>query len=275
MIIKTKPITSIKNAFSVEGYNVVVTGGNRGIGYGISYAYAEAGANVAILCRNIESGNQAVESLKQFGGRYCAIQCDISSLESVEAAAVKVYEFFDYVDVLVNNAGVATTTKFMEDTALSEWTRVINTNLHGPANCIHAIVPKMMEAGRGGSIINISSIGGQSTGSARTHFNPPYHASKAGLDHFTHYLAVELGDYGIRVNGIAPGSIMFEGTRKLFYANPETANAIISHFPIGVPGEPEDIAAATCYLASEDAKFVVGAIMTIDGGWICGYNRDL
>ena len=87
--------------------------------------------------------------------------------------------------------------------------------------------------------------------------------------------AKAFGSELLKANGIAPGSIMFEGTRKLFYANPETANAIISHFPIGVPGEPEDIAAATCYLASEDAKFVVGAIMTVDGGWICGYNREL
>lgn len=266
MIIKTKPITSIKDAFSVEGYNVVVTGGNRGIGYGISYAYAEAGANVAILCRNIESGNEAVESLKQFGGKYCAIQCDISSLESAQAAAVKVYEFFDHVDVLVNNAGVATTTRFMDDEGLSEWNRVINTNLHGPANIIHSIVPKMKEAGLGGSVINISSIGGQSTGSARTHFNPPYHASKAGLDHFTHYLAVELGDYGIRVNGIAPGPTHSDLDKDL---PPDALAKIEEGMPMHRFGEPIEIGAMCIYLSSPAGNQVSGTVCVHDGGLLC------
>ena len=129
----------------------------------------------------------------------------------------------------------------------------------------------MIKQGEGGSIINIGSI----VGLTPLRLQCAFTAAKAGVFNLTRTMALELAPHGIRVNGIAPGSIMFEGTRKLFYANPETANAIISHFPIGVPGEPEDIAAATCYLASEDAKFVVGAIMTIDGGWICGYNRDL
>lgn len=266
MIIKTAPITSVKNAFSVEGMNVVVTGGNRGIGYGISSAYAEAGANVAVLCRSAGSGKAAVEKLSGFGGRHTAIQCDISDLGSVKAAAEKVFEFFDHVDVLVNNAGVATTTKFLDDTDLSEWHRVIGTDLHGPANVIYAIAPKMKEAGRGGSIINISSIGGQSVGSARTHFNPPYHASKAGLDHFTRYLAVELGDWGIRVNCIAPGPTHSDLDRDL---PPDAFEKIESGMPMHRFGEPIEIGALCIFLSSPAGSQITGTVAVHDGGLLC------
>lgn len=263
MIVKTKPITSVKNAFSVEGYNVVVTGGNRGIGYGISYAFAEAGANVAILCRNEKSGKEAVEKLQQFGGRYTYIHCDISDMQSTIDATEEIYKFYDHVDVLVNNAGVATTTKFLDDENMSEWYRVVNTNLHGPANMIHAVAPKMKEAGLGGSIINISSIGGQSTGSARTHFNPPYHASKAGLDHFMHYMAIELGDYGIRVNCIAPGPTHSDLDKDL---PPDAIEKVETGMPMHRFAEPIEIGALCIYLASPAGNQVTGTVVVHDGG---------
>ena len=91
----------------------------------------------------------------------------------------------------------------------------------------------------------------------------------------TRTMALEAAPKGIRVNGIAPGSVMNEGVKELFYNDKEKSAGIISHFPVGHPGEPEDIAGATCFLASDASKFMTGAIMTIDGGWICGYNRDL
>ena len=111
-MIKTPPITSMENAFSVKGKNVVITGGNRGIGLGISTAFAQSGANVVILCRNAESGEKVAAELAQYGGRFAAFKCDISDIESVKAASAKVFEFFDHVDVLINNAGVGAKQEF-------------------------------------------------------------------------------------------------------------------------------------------------------------------
>ena len=127
----TAPITNMEGAFSVKGFNVIVTGGNRGIGLGITNAFAQSGANVAILCRNKQSGQAVADSLRQYGGRYTCIACDIADIESVKAAEKEVFEFFDHVDVLVNNAGVATNTFFLDDVDMKEWYRVLNTNLHG------------------------------------------------------------------------------------------------------------------------------------------------
>ena len=111
---------------------------------------------------------KAVEEIKQYGGKYACFQCDVSDLESVRSAAKEVFQFFKQVDVLVNNAGVATKTPFLSENGLSEWHRVINTDLHGVANVIYEIAPAMRDSGKGGSIINISSVGGQRvSGSSR------------------------------------------------------------------------------------------------------------
>ncbi|MDR0839462.1 MAG: SDR family oxidoreductase, partial [Oscillospiraceae bacterium] len=179
---KTPPISSMADAFSVKGKNVVVTGGNRGIGLGISTAFAQSGANVVVLCRNADSGEKAIESFKGLGGRYACFACDISDHASVAAAAEKVYGFYDHIDVLVNNAGIATTTPFLSERGLEEWHRVIDTNLHGTANVVYELAPKMRDGGLGGSIINISSVGGQRVSNSRDHENSPYNASKAAID---------------------------------------------------------------------------------------------
>jgi NAD(P)-dependent dehydrogenase (short-subunit alcohol dehydrogenase family) len=236
---KSVPIASMANAFDVSGKNVVITGGNRGIGKGITLAYAQSGANVAILCRNAESGQRAVEEIQQYGGRYTCIQCDIADIASVKAAAQKVFAFFDHVDILINNAGVATTVPFLdEEKGLSEWHRVINTDLHGVANVVHEIAPSMRDKGLGGSIINISSVGGQRVSGSKEHHNAPYNAAKAGVDIFTRYLAVVLGDYGIRVNAIAPGPVHSDLDKDL---PPSFIEMIEKELPAHRFGEPIEV----------------------------------
>jgi NAD(P)-dependent dehydrogenase (short-subunit alcohol dehydrogenase family) len=262
-MIKTPPIPSMADAFSVAGKNVVVTGGNRGIGLGISTAFAQSGANVVILCRNEASGASAAESFKQYGGRYAAYACDISDIDSVRAAGEKVFAFYDHVDVLVNNAGVATTTPFLTDKGLEEWHRVINTNLHGVANVVHTIAPKIRDAGLGGAIINISSVGGQRVSNSRDHDNSPYNASKAAIDIFTRYLAVVLGDYGIRVNAIAPGPTHSDLDKDL---PPSAIQMIEKDMPTHRFGEPIEIGAMCVYLASPAGSQVTGVILPHDGG---------
>ncbi len=262
----TPPITSMTDAFSVKGKNVVVTGGNRGIGLGISTAFAQSGANVVILCRSVEKGAQAAENFIQYGGRYTCIKCDIADSKSVAAAVENIYSFFENVDVLVNNAGVATNIEFLKDKDMSEWHRVIDTNLHGVANLIYAIAPKMRDAGLGGRIINISSIGAQNIGDALSHPNAPYHASKAALDHFTRYLAVELGEYGIRVNSIEPGPFHSDLDKDL----PEEAHEFIRReTPCHRFGEPIEIGAYCVFLSSPAGSHITGSICVHDGGLLC------
>jgi NAD(P)-dependent dehydrogenase (short-subunit alcohol dehydrogenase family) len=262
----TPPITSMTDAFSVKGKNVVVTGGNRGIGLGISTAFAQSGANVAILCRNTENGNQVAADFKQYEGHYTCIGCDIADKKSVDAATAEIYNFFDHVDILVNNAGVATNVEFLKDKDMKEWHRVIDTNLHGVANMIFAIAPKMRDAGLGGRIINISSIGAQNIGDALHHPNAPYHASKAAIDHFTRYLAVEFGGHGIRVNSIEPGPFHSDLDKDL----PESAHEFIrKETPCHRFGEPIEIGAYCVFLASPAGSHITGSICVQDGGLIC------
>jgi len=266
MFIKHPPITDMSKAYDVKGKNVVVTGGNRGIGRGITQAFAEYGANVAILCRNHESGKQAVKEIEKFGGKYIAIQCDTSNIDNVKAAAAELFGFFGTVDVLVNNAGVATTFPFLSEQGLSEWHRIIDTNLHGPANVVYEIAPKMVEAGKGGTIINITSVGGQRVSGSKNHHNAPYNASKAGLDIFSRYLAVVLGDHGIRVNSIAPGPIHSDLDKDL---PPSFIEAIEKDLPSHRFGEPIEVGALCVYMASPAGAMVTGVNWAFDGGLMC------
>ncbi|MBR4692388.1 MAG: SDR family oxidoreductase [Oscillospiraceae bacterium] len=257
------PIENMTGVFDVRGKNVVVTGGNRGIGLGISRAFAQSGCNVAILCRNEASGRAAAEDLRQYGTEVFAVPCDTSSLDSVKAAAAETFRHFDSLDVLVNNAGVSTVVHFLDDTDLGEWNRVLNTNLHGPANCVYCFAPKMRDGGRGGSIINISSIGGQCVGNTRDQPMAPYNASKAALNHFTRFLAIDLGDYGIRVNAIAPGPTHSDLDKDL---PPSALAAIENGMPMHRFGMPLEIGALCVFLASPAAVQITGNVIEHDGG---------
>lgn len=261
------PITSMTDAFSVTGLNVIVTGGNRGIGLGISTAYAQSGANVAILCRNKELGDQAAKELEQHGNTCFCIKCDTGSRESVKTAVAEVFKIFDHVDVLVNNAGVSTVTEFLNDKDLGEWHRVINTNLNGPAYMMYEVVPHMIKANKGASIINISSIGGQNLGGARNHPMSPYHTSKAALDMFSRNMAIEFGDYGIRVNVIAPGPTHSDLDKDL---SPEAFDQINNIMPMHRFAEPIEIGALCVFLSSPAANQVTGSVIIHDGGMILG-----
>ena len=261
--IVTLPIESMADAFSVKGKNVVITGGNRGIGLGISTAFAQCGANVAILCRNEASGKSVADSYVKYGGRYLCIKTDIAEKNSVTEAALRVYEFFDNVDVLVNNAGVAGTHNFFTPEGQDEWQKVIGTNLFGTANVLYSIVPRMKESGRGGSIINISSVGGQRVSGSKEHDNSAYNASKAAIDIFTRYLAVTLGDYGLRCNAIAPGPTHSDLDADLPAGFFEVVNNTL---PTHRFGEGIEIGALCVFLASPAGVQVTGTVIPHDGG---------
>jgi len=262
-IIKTPPITSMKDAFSVAGKTVVVTGGGNGIGFGIAYAFAEAGASVAIMGRNAEKGQKALEQLKALGGNHIFIQCDVSDLESVKAAKETFFATYGHVDVIVNNAGVSTVKRFVEDTDLEQWHKVVDTDLHGVANMVQVFGKPMADAGNGGTIINVSSVGGFTATSAKSHPKACYSASKAAVNHFTRYMAIELGDYGIRINAIAPGLTHSDLDADL---PKERRDQCTEQSPMHRFGEPIEIGALAVFIASPAACQITGQVFVHDGG---------
>lgn len=261
--VKIEPIESMANAFSVAGSNVVVTGGNRGLGRGIAQAFAECGANVAILCRNEESGKKAAQELSELGVTAFAVRCDVGCFDDVVAAKDEVAKHFDHVDVLVNNAGIDGKKGVFDDVRMEEFKRVMGVNLDGVASMIQVFGQWMMDARRGGSVINISSIGGQAIGDPRAHPMPSYNASKAALDHLTRHLCIVMGDYGIRVNAIAPGPTHSDLDAGL---PPSISQFIDETMPLHRFGEPLEIGALAVFLASPAASQITGVVANHDGG---------
>lgn len=249
----------------------LVTGAASGIGRSIALAFAQNGARIAV--NDIKPGERTCEEIRELGGQATFFPADVSDADAVNDMIAKVEREMGPIDVLVNNAGVnvgrnrVPTHEFPDE----EWHRIIRVDLDGVFYCSRAISAVMIKRRRG-AIINIGSVFGVVPARLQCAFT----AAKAGVLNFTKSHALEVGQYGVRVNGIAPGSILTEGTRTLFY-NPESkqkADSLISHIPLGRPGETDDVAAAALYLASDDAKYVTGHVLVVDGGWTAGFARD-
>ena len=234
---------------SLEGKNALVTGASRGIGRAIATELARAGASVVVSYR---TGADEAEALaKEIGGR--AVQADVSDADS---AAALVEEAGD-LDVLVNNAGV-TRDGLIVRMSDEDWRTVIDTNLSSCFYTSRAVTRGMMRK-RAGSIVNISSIVGLHGNWGQTN----YAASKAGIIGFTKALARELGSRNIRANVVVPGYVKSRLTDVL----PEDAtSAMLENTPLGRLGDPEDVAGAVRFLCSEEAAFVTGAVLLVDGG---------
>jgi 3-oxoacyl-[acyl-carrier protein] reductase len=244
----------VANGFgSLDGKVALVTGGSRGIGAAISRELAKAGAKVAL---NYRAGQEAADEVAgEIGG--LAVRADVSKPEEVQALIERVEGEFGDIDALVNNAGVTRDTLIARMTD-DDWQTVIDTNLRGTFNTSRAVSRKMLRR-RAGSIVNLSSVVG-------VHGNPGqanYAASKAGIIGLTKALARELGSRGVRVNAIAPGYISTELTDVL---NDEQRGLILQNTPLGRLGEPEDVARAVRFLCSDEAAFITGEVLLVDGG---------
>ncbi len=255
----------------LKGRVALVTGAAGGIGRSIALALAENGATVAI--NDVQPGERTCEEVRERSRQASFYQADVSDVDAVNAMVGAVERDLGPIDVLVNNAGInlgknrAPTHEFLD----SDWHRIIRVDLDGVFYCSRAVSAGMVKR-RKGVIINIGSVFGVVPARLQCAFT----AAKAGVLNFTRSHALELGQYGVRVNAIAPGSILTDGTKMMFY-NPESkqmADSLLSHIPLGRPGETEDIAAAVLYLASDDAKYVTGHILVVDGGWTAGFSRD-
>lgn len=255
----------------LDGRIALVTGAAGGIGRSIALALADNGATVAV--NDVKPGERTCEEIRERGGRASYYQADVAEVEAVNAMVAAVERDFGPIDVLVNNAGINLgKTRFpTHEFPDSEWHRIVRVDLDGVFYCSRAVSAGMVKR-RKGVIINIGSVFGVVPARMQCAFT----AAKAGVLNFTRSHALEVGKYGVRVNAIAPGSILTEGTKVLFY-NPESkeiAASLLSHIPLGRPGETEDIAAAVLYLASDDAKYVTGHVLVVDGGWTAGFSRD-
>ena len=252
---------------------VIVTGAGGAIGHAMATAFARNGARVVAAGRTLSTLQATVDEITAAGGIATAVIADVADKDSARNMIEQTVERFGRLDVLVNNAGInggPEERKPIHQYSDELWERIIQVDLNGVYYCSKPAILQMERQGWGGSIINIGSI----VGLAPLRLQCAFTAAKAGVFNLTKAMALELAPLKIRVNAIAPGSIMFEGTRKLFYADAVKAEAMMSHIPMHRPGNPEDIAGMACFLASEDSAYMTGKVNVVDGGWICGYTRD-
>ena len=231
---------------------VVVTGASRGIGRAIAERFAQEGARVACVATSAANAEATAQAT---GGK--AYGLDVSDTSAVEAVFAQIEADFGKVDVLVNNAGMTRDTLSLRMKE-EDWDRVIDVNLKGTFNCSKAVLKGMMKARRG-RIVNISSIVGLHGAAGQVN----YSASKAGLIGLTMSLAKEVGSRGITVNAVAPGFIETDMTAEL---SEEMREHVVKTAPAGRLGAGSDIAGAVAFLASEDASYMTGQVLTVDGG---------
>jgi NAD(P)-dependent dehydrogenase (short-subunit alcohol dehydrogenase family) len=236
----------------------IITGSARGIGRAIAEAMAREGARVVVTDRD---GEEASKTAQSIGAAAIAIQADVSSAEDIKALFEDTVKALGRIDVLVNNAGIGST-RLVVDIGLEEWERIIRVNLTGAFLCSQQAARSMIAQGAGGKIINIVSLSGQKGGVGRS----AYGASKAGLEVLNKIMAVEFAEHGINVNAIAPGPIMTE-TGKGMHTQ-ETVEAYHRLIPQRRYGEPSEIATAAVFLASDDASYITGHTLNVDGGFL-------
>jgi len=247
----------------LKGKKVLITGGTAGIGKQIALSFAQHGADVVIFGTNQERANQVLEELKsqkiEENQKFLAEIVDVSDKTQIETAIKDILEKWGQVDVLINNAGITRDNLLMK---MSEehWDEVIDVNLKSVFNTCQSLVRPMMKA-RTGKIINISSVVGLTGNAGQVN----YSASKSGVIGFTKSLALELASRGICVNCIAPGFIKTRMTGALTDVQKE---AILKKIPMGRIGDPEEIANAALFLASDMSKYMTGQVLTVDGGMV-------
>ncbi len=249
---------SIAGFCSQEGRVAIVTGSARGIGRAIAEKLASLGANVVIADMLDELAATTAEEISQASGKkMVATKVNVTDGKSSGEMIDKALSEFGRVDILVNNAGITRDTLIlrMEE---NDWDAVLNVNLKGAFNCSKAVLRQMMKQ-RYGRIVNISSVSGQAGQAGQTN----YSASKAGLIGFTKALAREVASRQITVNAVAPGFIPTSLTNDL---SDDLKKSILGATPIGRMGKPEEIAAAVAFLASEEAAYITGHVLAVDGG---------
>jgi 3-oxoacyl-[acyl-carrier protein] reductase len=237
----------------------IVTGGGQGIGREIALALVEHGASVVISDINAASANEVAAEIEANNGKSISVTADVTVQEEVARLADETISSFGQIDILVNNAGITRDTLLMRMSA-ADWDQVLTTNLKGAFLCTQAVVRYMIKQ-RWGRIINIASVVGLIGNAGQAN----YAAAKAGLIGLTKTTAREFAARGVTANAIAPGYIDTEMTRRL---SDNAKQEFLRQVPLGYPGTPRDVANAVCFLASEEAHYITGHVLNVDGGMV-------
>jgi glucose 1-dehydrogenase len=266
---ETAPTATRREAMpGLKGKNVLVTGGSSGIGQAIAVRFAEHGANVAInylrqpdeAHGTEEQVHACVNKVQQEGVRDVLVQGDVSKEDDVVRMASEAIEELGGIDVLVNNAGIQIS-RPSEELSIEDFDKVLAVNLRGAFLCAREAIGHFLAADKGGSIINISSV----------HQVIPkpnylgYSTSKGGMQNLTRTLALEYASRGIRVNGVGPGATVTPINRA-WIDDPEKRRAVEEHIPMQRAGDSDEMAGVTCFLASDDAAYITGQTIFVDGG---------
>ncbi|MFN0299878.1 MAG: SDR family NAD(P)-dependent oxidoreductase [Burkholderiales bacterium] len=261
------------NLFSLDGKVALVTGAGSGLGLAFAQGLAAQGATVVCADRNAEWAERAVGLVGQSGAKATAITVDVADVASVEAMMKRIVATHRRIDILFNNAGIATKPYRVHELPVEDWDRLIAINLRGVFLCTRGVLPVMLANG-GGSIVSIASIIGiVGCYPGHTMVNATYAASKAGVSGFTRQLAVEYAKDNIRANAIAPGwhGGTRLGTEAREGATPEAIarfeSSIANGVPMGRRGTPEELVGLAVYLASDASRYLTGQTIVHDGGW--------
>ena len=247
----------------LQGKIALVTGSSGDIGAGTALMFAQLGASVAVHYHaNRETAQEVALGIEKTGSEALVVQADVVQRKQVEAMIEQIVERFGRIDILVNNAGVRrkrTDHKYILDVTDADWDAELETHLRGTFNCCKAVVPHMIEQGYG-RIVSVSSVVARS-GSIGA--SVQYPAAKAGMFGFTKALANQVAKDGITVNVVAPGMI---DTSRIRWRTPEQMKKHVGKIPVGRLGKVEEVAAAICFLASEQAGYITGATLDVNGG---------
>ena len=247
--------------FDLEGKNAIITGASKGLGFGVSECFAQAGVNLVLVNRNFQEGVKAQKKLSQYGGKVVSISADVSIKGEVVEMVEKAEEELGSIDILINNAAIINRGPLM-DLPEDGWDQAIDINLKGSFLCGQAVAKSMARQG-GGKIINFASIRSSLVADERG----AYSTSKGGVVQLTKAMALEWAKYCIQVNGIAPGYFATEMVTNYFDKMPEMEKKVIAGIPLGRIGLPNDLNGLSVFLASGASDFITGEIIYIDGGW--------
>ena len=250
---------------SLDGRVALVTGGSSGIGRATALAFAKAGARVAIGDVDVPGGEETVRLVGEAGGEAMFIRTDVSKGTEVEALVNGTVERFDRLDCAFNNAGVDNLHYQVGELPEEEWDRVIGINLKGTMFCLRHEIPRMLSLG-GGAIVNASSVVGL-IGSPES---AAYISSKHGVTGLTKSAALDYARRGIRVNAVCPGVIRTPIVEAYLKERPHAEAQLARQQPMGRMGHPDEVAGAVVWLCSDEASFITGQTLAIDGGWTAG-----
>lgn len=255
----------------------LVTGAAQGIGLAIADRFAACGARVVYSDIDQNGAELAARARNQAenSSKHLAIRLDVTNSDEIKATVAQIGQEYGRIDILVNNAGVNTLKHRVpiDEFPRDEWDRLLNIDLNGVFEVSKAVIPWMRRQ-HSGRIVNIASV----MGLVPFRLQCAYNAAKAGVVHLTRAMALELAGHGILVNSVCPGSVLTEGTRKLFYADDgkfhDKMQRLLDHIPLGRPATVDEIAVAVQFLVDPENTYTTGHILTVDGGWTCGFARE-